>query len=417
MGKTDRRCAGISWEREDMREIKGKYLLVLIAVCGMASTTLGMMTNVAGVFFTPMAAEFGIGRGSAALTLTIGNLAYAVAGMFNRRLVNEGNFKRVVVLGTILLVVSTAAMCVAPNIWMLYALNVIRGAAGGILGTVLVTTIINNWLYVAAGISTSIAMACSGLVGALMSPVLTAIINATSWRTGYLVAAIGIGLLNLPAIIFPLSLTPEKYGLPPLGSTGNTRSAASAAHTDAAGHDRHLFLLLLVYGMVFAGICAIPQHFPGLSESYGIAAAGSVMLSICMIFNTGGKLLMGVIIQRFGTRQAILLSTSLVFLGLLGLALLRGQAAMMVCAALIGFSYSQGSVGVVMATSELFGVKRYSAVYPKISLGTTLGNAGSATLIGFLYDISGGYAITLWLYFGLAALGIVCAMLAYKRGI
>ena len=400
-----------------MREIKGKYLLVLIAVCGMASTTLGMMTNVAGVFFNPIAAEFGIGRGNAALTLTIANLAYAVAGIFNRRLINEDNFKRVVVLGTILLVASTAAMCVAPNIWVLYVLNVIRGAAGGLLGLVLVTTIINNWLYVAAGISTSIAMACSGLVGALMSPVLTAIINATSWRTGYLVAAAGIGLLNLPAIFFPLSLTPEKYGLPPLGATGNTRASAAAAHADAGGHDMHVFLLLLFYGMVFAGVCALPQHFPGLAETYGVAAAGSVMLSICMIFNTGGKLLMGVIIQRFGTRQAILLSTSLVFLGLLGLVLLRGQAAMMVCAALIGFAYSQGSVGVVMATSELFGVRRYSAVYPKISLGTTLANAGSATLIGLLYDVSGGYTITLWLYFALAGTAIVCAMLAYKRGI
>ena len=126
---------------------------------------------------------------------------------------------------------------------------------------------------------------------------------------------------------------------------------------------------------------------------------------------------MGVIIQRFGTREAILLSTGLVFLGLLGLALLHGQVAMMVCAALIGFAYSQGSVGVVMATSELFGVRRYSAIYPKISLGTTLGNAGSATLIGFIYDISGGYTITLWLYLGLAAIGIFCAMMAYRRGL
>ena len=400
-----------------MREIKGKYLLVLIAVCGMASTTLGMMTNVAGVFFTPMAAEFGIGRGNAALTLTIGNLAYAVAGMFNRRIVRENNFKRVILLGTVVLVASTAAMCIAPNIWVLYALNVIRGAAGGILGTVLVTTIINNWLYASAGISTSITMACSGLVGALMSPVLTAIINATSWRTGYLVAAVGIAALNLPAILFPLSLTPEKYGLPPLGATGNTRASAAVEHPEKSGHDVPLFLLLLVYGMVFAGVCALPQHFPGLSESYGVAAAGSVMLSVCMIFNTGGKLLMGVIIQRFGTREAILLSTGLVFLGLLGLALLHGQVAMMVCAALIGFAYSQGSVGVVMATSELFGVRRYSAIYPKISLGTTLGNAGSATLIGFIYDISGGYTITLWLYLGLAAIGIFCAMMAYRRGL
>ena len=131
-----------------MKLIRGRYLLVLIAVCGMASTTLGMITNVAGVFFTPMAEEFGVGRGSAALTLTIGNLSYAVAGLFSRRIVRDGNFKRVLALGTAVMAGATAAMAAAPNIWTLYALNVLRGAAGGILGLVLVTTVINNWLYI-----------------------------------------------------------------------------------------------------------------------------------------------------------------------------------------------------------------------------------------------------------------------------
>ena len=398
-----------------MNGIKGKYLLVFIAVCGLASTTLGMMTNVAGVFFTPIAEEFGVGRGSAALTLTISNLAYAVSGLFNRRIINENRFKRVLLFGTVVLVASSFGMAASPNIWVLYVMNIIRGAAGGILGTVLVTTIINNWLYIQAGICTSIAMACSGLIGALMSPVLSSIISASSWRTGYIVAAVCIAVLNLPAVIFPISLSPEKYGMTPLGATGSSRPSPVPPKAEQGGHDRILFLLLLVYGGVFAGVCALPQHFPGLSESFGVAAAGSMMLSLCMVANTGGKLLMGVLIQKVGTRPAILLSTSLVFLGMLGLILFHGQLPMLVCAVLLGFAYSQGSVGVVMATSELFGVRRYTAVYPKISLGTTLANAGSASLIGFIYDLSGGYMITLWLYLVLAAIGIACAAGAYYR--
>ncbi|MBR1497642.1 MAG: MFS transporter [Oscillospiraceae bacterium] len=398
-----------------MKLIRGRYLLVLIAACGLASTTLGMMTNVAGVFFTPMAEDFGIGRGTAALTLTIGNLSYAVGGIFSRRLVTDRSFKPMVLLGTAIMAGATAAMAAAPNIWVLYVLNVIRGAAGGVLGLVLVTVIINNWLYVAAGISNSIAMACSGVIGAVMSPVLTAIISATSWRVGYLVAAVCILALNLPAIVFPMSLGPEAMGMTPLGANAAYQGSVPPPPAGKGRRDIVLFLLLLFYGMVFAGTCALTQHFPGLSDSYGVVAAGSAMLSVAMVANSGGKLLMGVLIQRIGTRRTVQATAGCVLLGLAGLIFLRSTPALLVSAGLMGFCYSQSSLGIVMMATELYGVRRYSEIYPKLSLGTSIANALSATLIGYLYDFSGGYASTLWLFLALDAAAIVCATAAYSR--
>ena len=54
-----------------MKQLKGKYLMVLIAVCGIAAASMGMLTNVSGLFFTPISEELGVGRGSVSLTLTI----------------------------------------------------------------------------------------------------------------------------------------------------------------------------------------------------------------------------------------------------------------------------------------------------------------------------------------------------------
>ena len=38
-----------------MKAIGGKYLLVLVAMCGMIATSLGILTNTAGLFFSPIA--------------------------------------------------------------------------------------------------------------------------------------------------------------------------------------------------------------------------------------------------------------------------------------------------------------------------------------------------------------------------
>ena len=139
------------------------------------------------------------------------------------------------------------------------------------------------------------------------------------------------------------------------------------------------------------------------------------MLSVAMVANSGGKLLMGVLIQRIGTQRTVQITAGCVLLGLAGLVFLRSTPALLVSAGLMGFCYSQSSLGIVMMSTELYGVRRYSEIYPKLSLGTSIANALSATLIGYLYDFSGGYASTLWLFLALDAAAIVCATAAYSR--
>ena len=64
-----------------MKAIEGKCLSVLLAMRGMIATSLGILTNAAGLFFFPVAEDFGIGIGNVSLTLTIRSLIYAASGM------------------------------------------------------------------------------------------------------------------------------------------------------------------------------------------------------------------------------------------------------------------------------------------------------------------------------------------------
>ena len=75
--------------------IKKEYLFPVIAGCGLIGTCLGICVNISGNFFSPIASEFGIGRGSAALTLTVYNLVQALSGMTEAEI---GEFHRLLTL-------------------------------------------------------------------------------------------------------------------------------------------------------------------------------------------------------------------------------------------------------------------------------------------------------------------------------
>ena len=166
------------------------YWLVVIAGCGMIGTCLGLGVNVAGLFFSPIAKDFNVGRGSVSATLMVYNLIQAFTGLAAPASLRRFGLKKMVIYGTVIQAVTTFLLSVSPNVLVLMILNGIRGFASGLIGTVTVTVMINYWFNKNNGLMTSIAMGFSGLAAALLSPILSGIIANAGWRTGYMVLAL-----------------------------------------------------------------------------------------------------------------------------------------------------------------------------------------------------------------------------------
>lgn len=372
--------------------LKGKYLQVLIAMCGITAAVLGLLTNVAGVFFTPIAEDFAIGKGSVSLTLTISNLSFALGAVVIGKYLNGKSFKKIMCIGMAGFAGCTALMAMATNVYILYVLNAIRGFAAGASGVVIATIVINNWFVSNTALITSIAFGCSGLTGAIFSVVLSSLVSALGWRMGYIIVACLIVIFYLPTILLPIGLTPEDVNTVPYG----TKEVKVSEQRSNTGNkiEISLVILVLLYALFSSFATAIPQHFPGIAESYQLGV-GALMLSVCMIMNTCGKLLLGVLIETIGTMKAVLAYLSLIFIASLGILFVHQSLVMLVCAGLIGLSYGLGTVSVVTITREKFGNENYGNVYPKISLGTTISNALGASVIGYIYDFTGSYNLVL----------------------
>ena len=391
--------------------MKKRYIMVIAALCGSIAAGIGLTTNIAGLFFTPVAADFGIGRGNVSMTLTICNLTYAFGGIATGKLLTKKHFRPLMILGSALTVGATLLLAISGNVWLMYVLNALRGFSTGLLGTVMASIVINNWFHTNTGMMTSIAMGCSGLASAVFSPLFSMIIARMGWRFGYTLSAILMAALYLPIILLPIGLTPESVGELPFGD----RVGAPKARERAGGKvPPVLILMIALYATTVGFLTSVVQHFPGISESYGLAV-GATMLSAGMIANTSGKLLIGVLIDRIGTMKGILAMAIFVVIGILLMLFVHAGAALVIGAFLIGLGYSLQTVGVAMITRQTFGLEHYGNIYPKISMCVTVSYALGTTMIGFIFDQLKSYTPVFWIMLIGLGTGLTCALMAQRK--
>ena len=405
-------------------KISGKHLMVLVGMCGLLASGIGLVTNVSGLFFSPVAEEFGIMKGSASLMVTICNITLALGGMLVPRVLNEKTLKPLMIGATAVLALSTAALSLCHSIMPMYLLCVLRGFSAGFVTFVFATTVLNQWFVANIGLATSIAMGCSGIAGAAFSPVVSGIISSAGWRTGFVVLGLLTVVLNLPAIIFVPSLDPRTKGLMPLGGEDAAAPQRKAAlkgrktkvESKAAPLDQVLFVAVMAFALLGSAVTALPQHFPGIAESYALdAAIGASMLSFCMIANTAGKIALGALIDRIGTRISVLLYAVLVAVGLALMLIMRSPQMLIVAAVMVGLCYALGTVAISMITRDAFGLANYGRAYPTMSLAGNMANAVFSSVVGFMFDFSGGYALPLVMLFAMTiAMGAI-VVFVYAR--
>ena len=373
---------------------------LLISASLMMASSIGIMTNASGVFFTSVAESLSIGRGAVSMTLTIASIAYAIGGLFTARLMHERNFLKMVFLSALLYGITTAGLGFCHSILPMYVLSIIRGFSTGMAGMVLVTMLIQNHFEKNVGLMTSIALGFSGIAGALLSPLFSGIISAWSWRVGYIVAGVLSFLLYMPCVLFRVRLNNRLKGE---NETVKRKNVGGGSVTAAA------FLTALLFTFADASATAVPQHFPSMAAS---ASIGALMVSVAMVLNTAGKIILGTISDKIGTTKSLVLYGILVTAGLL---LLLFGAGHTICAlsgaGLVGLVYGMSALGPVLLSRKLF-CDSYDRYYPKVALVGTLSNALFTTVVGSLYDLSGSYGISLGLVSCLTVLAVAMVILS-----
>lgn len=401
-----------------LNRMTAKHLSVLVICCLMAGASIGLQSNIAGVFYTPVTEDLGIGRGTFTMHVTVMTIAGAIMTLFVPRIMEKVSYKKLLIVSVLVNALGTAAMGIASQPWQFNLLGAVRGLANVFYFSVPITIIINSWFVKNHGTITSLAFSFSGIAGALFSPIMTGIINSAGWRTAYYVNGALMIAFCLPGMLISWHLDPRDDGLLPYGFTGEGAQEDKARETAVQVKPEYFsisYISICLVGILVSGICSYGQHFPGYAASAGMPALGATLLSFAMIGNITSKFIMGVLTDRVGAVRSFIVMVTSSAIGLALILLGPSPVFKLAGAVLYGAIQACGSVGIPLVTRSLFGARAYNAAIPVVTFTANIGYSALMMGVGYIYDSTRSYSAAFLLGFGMIAMIFLSLVLAIKN--
>lgn len=178
-----------------------------------------------------------------------------------------------------------------------------------------------------------------------------------------------------------------------------------------SGFSRIFPLLWLGFLMgAFAGVMSI-GHAAGIVAAQGgsiaLAVAGTAAINLG---NASGRIVAGALCDRFAPPRVFALAHIAAGLGFALLLIVPGPAAAVAGLALEGLAYGLASGGYPAALGIYFGIERYGRTMGFLITAWGLAGLSGPWLAGWLYDLSGAYAMSSSVGLAAAAAGLVISL-------
>ncbi|HNT38254.1 MAG TPA: MFS transporter [Rubrivivax sp.] len=374
-----------------------------VLFCGAMIVTLSMgIRHGFGLFLQPMTMDRGWSRETFAFALALQNLVWGLAGPLAGVWGDRFGAWRVLIVGALLYAGGLVLMALASSGAGL------AGSAGVLLGMAQAgTTYAIVYGVIARNVAAekrSWAMGVTAAAGSfgqfLMVPVENGLIGSLGWQTALIV--LGCSALA----IAPLALGLREPAL--AAPSGVPGQSVRAALREAFGSPSFRWLtagyFVCGFQVVFIGV-----HMPSYLKDHGLSPdVASASLALIGLFNVFGTYAAGVLGQRLAKRHIL----AAIYL-LRGLAITifvlapLTTASVYVFSAVIGLLWLSTVPPTNAIVAQVFGVQYMSMLGGFVFLSHQVGSFAGVWLGGWLYDVSGSYAIVWWLA---VLLGVMAAL-------
>lgn len=299
-------------------------------------------------------------------------------------------------VGTIIIANAPADMRLFP---LLFVLAVVLSApATNTVYNALISETVDRRRGLALGATSAFA----GLGIAVLPLMLTYIIEASSWRVGYL-ALSALAFISAIALFFLL---------PSRGSANMpTESRLLRGDAKVAFRDPVFWQLAVLFFLLPMVANAIPLHLPLILEGRGaspkVAATSLSVLGLVMIL---ARPLSGILLDIMSIRVVLLLLLAGPLVGSVALVLLDGPLVAILAAAGFGLCIGGEFVCLGYLVSRAFAVRSFGLVYGLLAMTVALGVSVGPMFVSAFLGLSGGYALPLQLTIGLTAIGMMVTM-------
>lgn len=345
----------------------GRFLLVIAFV---AFISLGLPDGLLGVAWPSMRASFGVPLDAMGFLLAASVAGYLISSTLSGPLVARLGIGRLLALSSLLTATALIGYTLVPAWFLVLPLGIIAGFGAGAIDAG-----INNFIAAHHRPLLYLLHAMFG-IGTTIGPlIMTAALNLSTWRAGYLL--VGFFQLGL-AVIFLLTAHWWQDGRA-------AETAVATAPPATLGQTLRLPLawLGILFFLLYTGLeVSVGQwSYTLLTEGRGVTAnLGGIMVGSYWGAFTGGRLLSGLIVRRLAEKRYLRLSFAGMVIGSLLIWWNPTTAVGLLALPLIGFSLAPIFPALVGSTQE-----RLPRAHVANAIGLQIGAAslGGALLPGF----------------------------------
>ncbi len=383
------------------------YRWVIVAAGGlMGCVAIGSMFSLP-VFLSPIAQATGWSRTGLSSAMTINFLALAVTGFGWGVLVDRFGPRLVVLSGGVLLGLGIALASRSQSLLefqLVYGLLV--GAGAGAIFAPLMATV-TGWFDTQRSLAVSLVSAGMGIAPMTVAPLAARLVSIYDWRTSQLLIAILAWAVLLPAALLVRRA--------PAAAAGGSASADDPGLTAAAALRSPQFIVLaLTYFFCCATHSGPIFHTVSYAISCGLPAMVAVSIySVEGLAGLGGRLLFGVLGDRFGAQPVLVAGLLVQALGAGAYFFVREIGGFYAVAALFGLAYAGVMPLYAVIARENFPMHVMGTVFGAATMASGLGMALGPLAGGWIFDTYAGYG---WLYIGSFGMGLgaVAIMLTFR---
>jgi MFS family permease len=400
--------------------LRAHYRWIIVAAGGtLGCVAIGGLFSLP-VFLRPIAQDTGWSTTGISTAMTLAFVALALGSIAWGALSDRVGPRIVVLAGSLLLTTGLALASLATS---LVAFQLLFGAVVGFGAAAIFAPMmacVTGWFDTRRSLAVSLVSAGMGMAPMTMSPLAAWLVQAHDWRTSLQMIAALAAIIMVP-VAFLVRRPPALAQAASAAAQDVAQGVAQgAAHEPALSVGRAMrsapFLILVLTSFLSCATHSGPIfHTVSYAVTCGIPLMAAVSIySLEGLAGMGGRLVFGLLGDRFGAARVLVLALLGQAIVVLGYVVARELGSFYIVAALFGFTYAGVMPLFAVIARENFPLRMMGTVIGGTTMASSLGMALGPVLGGLIYDTLSSYA---WLFIGAFSLGIgaFLSALAFTR--
>ena len=362
-----------------------------------------------GVFLKPIEEGMGWSRGAISSVALLNWLIVGLGSFVSGFLSDRVGTRTVVLIGGLLLGLGLVLGSQVSTLWQFYLTFGLLVGAGVSAFYVPLTATATKWFTARRGLAVAIVSAGNGLGILLLAPLSRFLISAFDWRTAMLVLGDLAWLVVIPAGLL-IRNSPQDVGAIAHGDAAAPASPAPSHTAGSALRSAPFWTIALTHFACCAAHSGPILHMVTHAMDQGVAKmAAATVLGVSGFSSIFGRLGTGLLADRFGAKQTLVVGLSLQALMILLFLSAGDLGSFYGLAVVFGMAYGGVMPLYALLTREYFGERLMGTAYGGVFFISSIGMGVGSYAGGYIYDLLGSYR---WLYLGSFAVGLAAVLLA-----